>query len=49
MMKNVKEAYGPPNRLDQKGKASPHIIIKTLNAQNKERISKSLKEKDQAT
>ena len=35
----TQEAYRTPNRLDQKKKKSPcHIIIKTLNIQNKERI-----------
>ena len=31
----VQETYRTPNRLDQKGKFFYHIIIKTLNAQNK--------------
>jgi hypothetical protein len=33
--------------LDQKRNSSSHIIIKTPNAQNKERILKALREKDQ--
>jgi hypothetical protein len=33
---NVQEAYRTPNRLDQKRKSSCHIVIKTMNAQNKE-------------
>jgi hypothetical protein len=36
----VKEAHRTPNRLDQKKKSLCHIIIKTLNTQNKERILK---------
>ena len=36
-----------PNRLDQKRNSSRHIIIKTPNAQNKERISKEVREKGQ--
>jgi hypothetical protein len=36
----VQEAYRTPNRLDQKRKSLCHIKIKTLNIQNKERISK---------
>ena len=43
MAVNVQEAYRRPNRLDQKIKYFCHIIIKTINAQNKERICKALK------
>jgi hypothetical protein len=35
--------------LDQKRNSSHHIIIKTPNAQNKERILKAVKEKGQVT
>ena len=42
---NVQEAYRTPNRLDQKRKSSHHITIKTLNAQNKERILKAVRGK----
>jgi hypothetical protein len=35
---NLQEAYRTSNRLDQKRNSSCHIIIKTPNAQNKERI-----------
>ena len=45
----VQEAYRTPNRLDQKRKSPHHIIIKTLNIQNKERILKAAREKDQIT
>ena len=41
------EAYRTPNRLDQKRKSSCHIIIKTLNVQNKERILKATRGKGQ--
>jgi hypothetical protein len=41
----VQKAHRRPNRLDQKRKFSPHIIIKTLNIQNKERPLKATKEK----
>jgi hypothetical protein len=34
----IQEAYLIANRLDQKWKSSCHIIIKTLNVQNKESI-----------
>jgi hypothetical protein len=42
---NIKEAYKTPNRLDQKRNFSHHIIFKTPNAQNKERILKAVREK----
>ena len=45
----VQEAYRTPNKWDQKRKSSHHIIIKTLNAQNKERILKAAREKCQIT
>jgi len=35
--------------LDQERKFSHHIIIKTLNAQNKERIFKAVRQKGQVT
>jgi hypothetical protein len=47
MSLNVQEAYRSPNRLDQKTNSSYHIIIKTPNAQNKERILKAVREKYQ--
>ena len=40
---NIQEAYKSPNRLDQKINSSCHIIIKTSNAQNKERILKAVR------
>jgi hypothetical protein len=49
MSMNVQEAHGTPNRLDQKRNSSCHIIIKTPNAQNKERILKAIREKGQLT
>jgi hypothetical protein len=42
---NVQEAYRKPNILGQKRKSSHHIIIKTLNEQNKERILKAVRKK----
>ena len=42
---NIKEGYRTPNLLNQKRKSSHHIIIKTLNVQNKERILKAAREK----
>ena len=43
----VQETYRTPDRLDQKRESPHHIIIKTLNIQNKERILKAAREKDQ--
>nr|AAQ96262.1 LRRGT00049 [Rattus norvegicus] len=46
---DIQEAYRTPNRLDQKRNTSRHIIVKTPNAQNKERILKAethLRDKD---
>ena len=40
----ISEAYRIPNRLDQ-NRYPHHIIIKTLNALNKERILKAIREK----
>jgi hypothetical protein len=37
---NMQEAYRTPSNLDQKRHSSCHIIIKTPDAQNEERISK---------
>jgi hypothetical protein len=49
MVINVQEAYRTPNSLDQKRRSSRHIIIKTLNAQNKARTLKAVREKGQVT
>jgi hypothetical protein len=46
---NIQEAYRNPNRLDQKRNSSCHIIIKTPNALNQERILKAVREKGQIT
>ena len=46
---NIQETYRIPNSLDQKRISSCHIIIKTQNVQNKERILTSVREKDQVT
>lgn len=42
----VEEAQRTSNRLDQKRQSYHHIIIKTLNVQNKERILKTARKKD---
>jgi hypothetical protein len=49
MPMNIQEAYRTPNRMDQKRNSSHHIIVKTPNAQNKERIIKAVREKCQVT
>ena len=46
---NIQEDYRTPNRLDQKRNSSPHIVIKTLNTEKKERILKAVREKGQVT
>jgi hypothetical protein len=43
------QAYRTPNKLDQKRKFSYHIIIKTLNTQNKDTILKAPREDAQVT
>ena len=45
MLMNIQETYRTPKRFDQKRNSSCHIIIKTPNALNKERILKSVREK----
>jgi hypothetical protein len=42
---NIQEAYRTSNRRDQKRNSSCHIIIKTPNAPDKERILKAVGEK----
>ena len=45
MPTNTQEAYRTPNRQDQKGNSSRHIIIRT----NKDRILKAVREKGEVT
>jgi hypothetical protein len=49
MPMNIQEAYRTPNRLDQKRNSSRHIIIRTTNTLNKDRILKAVREKGQVT
>jgi hypothetical protein len=49
MPMNIEEAYRSPNRLDKKRNSSQHIIIRTTNALNKDRILKGGREKGQVT
>jgi hypothetical protein len=49
MPMNIQEAYRSPNRLDQKRNSSRHIIIRTTDALNKDRILKAVREKGQVT
>jgi hypothetical protein len=44
----VQEAYRTPNYHDKKGNTPRHIIVKTLNIQNKERILKAAKENEKS-
>jgi hypothetical protein len=46
---NIQEAYRTLNRLEKKRNSSNHIIIKTPNAQNKERVLKAVRDKGQVT
>ena len=46
---NIQEEYRNPNILDQRRNSSRHIIIRTTNAINKDRILKAVKEKGQVT
>jgi hypothetical protein len=45
MVIKVQEAYRTPNKWDQKRKSSCYMIIRTLNAQSRERILKAAREK----
>jgi hypothetical protein len=49
MPMNIQDAYRTPNRLDQARNSSHHIVIKTPNALNKERILKAVRVKGQVT
>jgi hypothetical protein len=49
MPMNIQEVYRTPNKLDQKRNSSRHIIIRTTNALNKDRILKAVREKGQVT
>ena len=44
---NIQEVHRTPNRLDQKRNSSQHIIIRTTNALNQDRILKAVREKGQ--
>jgi hypothetical protein len=47
MLMHIQEAYKTPNRLDQKRNSSQHILIRTTNALNKDRILKAVRKKGQ--
>ena len=49
MPMNIQEAYRTPNRLDQKRNFPRHVIIRTTNALNKDRMLKPVWEKCQVT
>ncbi|ERE72641.1 LINE-1 type transposase domain-containing protein 1 [Cricetulus griseus] len=49
MPMKIQEAYRTPNRLNQKKRSPRHIIIKTPNIHNKEKILRAAKEKGQVT
>jgi hypothetical protein len=47
MPMNIEQTYRTPNRLDQERNSSRHIIIRTTNALNKDRILKAVREQGQ--
>ena len=49
MPMSIQEAYRTPNRLDQKRNCCGHIIIRTTNVLNKDRILKTVREKGKVT
>jgi hypothetical protein len=49
MPMNIQEVYRTPNREGQKRNSSRHILIRTTNALNKDRILKAIREKGQVT
>jgi hypothetical protein len=49
MTMNLQETYRTPNKLDQKRNSSGHIILRTTNAQSKDRILKAVRENCQVT
>ena len=49
MPMNIQEAYRTPNSLDQKRNSSSHLIIKTSNALNRQRILNTVRENGQVT
>jgi hypothetical protein len=49
MAMNIQEDYRTPNRLDQKRNSSQHIIIRTTNAVNKDRILNAERRNGQVT
>jgi hypothetical protein len=49
MPMNIQDAYRSPNRLDQKRNSSRHIIIRTTNTLNKDRILKAVRDKGKVT
>jgi hypothetical protein len=42
---NIQEAYRTPNRVNKKRNSSRHILVRTTNALNKDRILKAVREK----
>ena len=49
MPMNIQEANRTPNRLDQQRNSAQHIIVRTTNGLNKDRILKALREQGQVT
>jgi hypothetical protein len=49
MPMNIQEAYRTINRLDQERNSTQHVIIRTTNGLNKDRILRAVREKGQVT
>jgi hypothetical protein len=49
MPMKIQKSYRSPNRLDQRRNSSQHIILRTTNALNKDRILKAVRENGQET
>jgi hypothetical protein len=49
MLMNIQEAYRTPNKFNQKRNSYRHIIIRIINALNKDRILKAVRKKGQVT
>jgi hypothetical protein len=49
MPRNIQEAYRTSKKLNQKRNSYRHIIFRTTNALNKDRILKAVREKGQVT
>jgi hypothetical protein len=49
MPMNIQENYRTPNRLDQRGNSTQHIMTRTTNTLSKDRILKAVRKNGQVT